>query len=898
MGKKKKARPVAAPVKKDAPEHFERLLKGSFHHYSAVFHGRFSRLLDLLFRFLFGRVGLEAADGEVLQKAAEKGAVCYVTRGRSRLEYLLLSFRLRQADLPYPQFCHYLSVYLWQPWRITLRRLVGVAVSLFEGKGYPNPYRNGYVRRMVVEKVPTLLPLHHFGGLPWRFSRQRLDPLQELIRLRRESGRTIMVVPVVIVYGRRPDRDHRSLWDMIAGASDNPGRLRRLFMFLRHSRDTYIKVSEPKELGELEALASMRVPMMADRLPETAYHIRQECLERIEAERRIVLGPARKSRAETIEMVLHERNFVSSLLDYCKTNEQPFVETRRRARRYLEEMAADLRPGIVGFLRWVLDRLLGRVYESVEVDLEGLEKVRRTVRRMPVVFMPSHKSHIDYILLNYVLYKNYVHLPFTISGVNLNFWPLGSIFRGAGAFFMRRSFRGKRIYTLCFVKYLEALLREGVSLTFYVEGGRSRVGKLLPPKLGFLQYLLQAAIGAGRREIAFVPVSIGYERIFEETFYTNEAAGKPNEGESLRTVLKHRRLLGKKRGRVWIDFGEPIQLREMLWEDHISTIPRDVNNRRELASAIAHRAVNSINKEQPVTPYALVAEAVLASTRRGMPAELIGQRFQLLVDYLQNTTKLPGLTGDHQATVQRILDTMVAEKSLSVEEGEEADEAPFYFLDEGKRLSLTIYANTVVPHHQYLSLLALVLLASKEPRPEADLFSEFSFLLRLMVRELVLGQKPGRSAPKDKRDFDRALQVFLDRGWLEQTDAGFELTGDGRFAAETFGSVVGGYVEAYHLAARALLLRKAETFSDKEFVKAALKKGTRLASMGELDHPEAVHQLLLKNALQRYTEDGYIKSEMVIGDKTKIAGRTYQVADFVELEKTIERTRVYLPKLA
>jgi glycerol-3-phosphate O-acyltransferase len=876
------------------PRHFRRLLRGSFHHYSTIVHGRFSFLLDRLFAFLFGRVVMSDADRAEIRRLAEQGTLCYVMRSPSKLEYLLFAFKFRREGLPYPQFCHYLSIYWWQSWMTTLRRIVGVVVSLLERKEYPNPYANGFVANLVVNRVPMLLPVHSFGGLPRRFGRGRRgpDPLVELTRIRRETNRPILLAPLVTIYGRRPDRDTRSMLDLIAGPSDNPGRLRRLWMFLSHRKTTFIRLGQAQSLEDLEEAVRMKIPAMVDAEPETAYHVRRTLLERIETERRIVLGPARKSRTEMIEMVLHDRGFVAALMDYCKKNDQPFIETRRRARRYLEEMAADLRPTAMNFLRWVLDRLLPRVYQSIKVDTDGLEQVRKVMRQMPVVFVPCHKSHIDYLILGYMLDRNQINLPLTVSGINLNFWPVGSLFRGNGAFFIRRAFRGKRIYTLCLTKYLEMILRGGLSLTFFVEGGRSRVGKLLPPKTGFLQYLLQAGAGANRQEVAFVPVSISYERIFEERFYTNEAAGKPNEGETLRTMLRHRRLLAKSRGRVWLDFAKPITLSDLLWVEQTSLALAVERRRRDVAQKIAHRVVYSINQLQQVTPYAIVAEALLAGTRRGVPAEVVDRRYRLLRDYLDSTgaaiTETP-------VGVKTILATMVAEKVLSFEEDEQGEEPPFYFLEESRRLPLTIYANTVVPHHQTMSLLALAFLGAREPLPAERLFEDFRFLVWLLKREFVFGPSPDRQEADDRSDWERALGVFEAEHAIEKRDGRLLLTPDGHFAAETFAAVARAYVESYHLAARTLLSREAEAFAEKELIQSALKKGARLVSVGELDHPEAVHKMIVENAVRHYADLGLLRSTREIGDKTKAAALSYQVADFVQLRQIVERTGAYLP---
>ncbi|MDP8222106.1 MAG: 1-acyl-sn-glycerol-3-phosphate acyltransferase [Candidatus Lernaella stagnicola] len=892
---KRKRKSGDRATKPSEPRHLRRFLQGSFHHYSTIFFGRFSLFFDRLFQFLFGKATISAADREEIRQAARLGTVVFVLRSPSRLEYLRMAYILRRDGLPYPQFAHYISLYLWQPWLTALRRVVGTVVSILERQGYPNPYRNGYVETLVTGHIPTLLPLHQFRGVPRRFApgKERLDPLLEISRISREKGVPIVVVPLVLIYGRAPDRDIKSVVDMIVGPSDNPGSLRRIWLGLRHRRATFIKVARPQTLEDLEEDVAMKVPSLFVGQPEAdrAYHIRQYLLDRIETERRVVLGPARKSRDEMIEAVLHEPDFVAKLMRYCKENDEPFIETRRRARRYLEEMAADLRPGVVRSVVFILDRILGRVYPRVEVDMRGLEKVRRITREMPVVFVPSHKSHIDYIILNYIFYKNHMSLPLTVTGVNLNFWPISSLFRGAGALYMRRSFRGKRIYTLCFVKYLAAVLREDLSLTFFVEGGRSRIGKLLPPKTGFIQYLLEAAAEVVDKPLAVVPVSIGYERIFEERFYTDEAAGRPQEGENLQTMLRHRRLLTKSRGRVWIDFAEPITMWDWAGKTRGDAPLGESEEIRRTAKSVAHRVVHDINRLQPVTEYAIVAEALLAGARRGIPADAVKRRYDLISEHLREEgAPLP----TKHVGVETILTAMVAEKVLGVEEDEESEEPPFYLLEEDRRLALSIYANTVVPHHHWISLVAATLLSENDPLPTGRLFERFCFLVSLLRREFVFGATPERTKAENDADFDRTLGVFEARGWVGKHSGGYLLTGEGRFAAETFAAVVSGYVESYDLAARSLLKRKSEVDTDKDLIKFVLKKGHRLLSMGELQHPEAVHKIIVETALRHYSDLGLLRSEYQVGEKTKAGTRTYQVADFVRLREMEDTMRMFM----
>src|SRR5205823_6192479 len=125
-------------------------------------------------------------------------------------------------------------------------------------------------------------------------------------------------------------------------------------------------------------------------------------------------------------------------------------------------------------------------------------------------------SHFDYLILSYIFHLNYLSPPHIAAGDNLSFWPMGPLFRGAGAFFIRRTFEDNELYKMVFRKYLTFLMREGYTQEFFIEGGRTRTGKILTPRLGMLSAFVNAFVQGVRRDLYFVPISIHYGRIPEE----------------------------------------------------------------------------------------------------------------------------------------------------------------------------------------------------------------------------------------------------------------------------------------------------------------------------------------------------------------------------------------------
>lgn len=882
-----------------APRRFTRLLRGTFHHYSAILRPPFGFVVRWLCRFLFAAWRLSDTDAQLIRDAAKRGPVLYVSRDKSRLEYLALAWSLARQDLPPPQFAHYVSMYPFLQLGPSIRRLVAVIAHWLEFRTYPNPYRNGYIDELFASQTPSLLCVAQFESMPRRFSRDGTDTLAEILRVSRGLLRPVQVVPIAVIYGRVPDQSTESILDLLFGPTSNPGALRRLWLAVRYRRSISLRVGEVESLETMAARVTRRsVPAAALAADELAYHLRRELIARLDDERRVVLGPIRKSRAEIVEAALHNAGLVSFLQEYCKATNQSYVETRKRAKRYLEEMAADYDPGVVAIMSGLLRTWLRRRQGELVVGKDGLEKVRRTMRQMPIVYVPCHKSHLDYLLVSYVLYKHRLSLPRILSGINLDFWPIGGFFRSSGAFFLRRVFKGKRVYSKCVAVYIETLLRERLNLEFFIEGGRSRVGKIIPPKLGFISILLDAFRKSGLHDLSFVPVLIDYERVFEEKTYLDEAGGRDDKGNKVRTVVENRKMVKRRIGEVVLEFDDPVSMRDLIHRSGYDAIPADRAGQMALASNIAYEVTWRINRRAKARPYALLATALLSSPKRGALLATLVEQVQLLQECIVSRG---GELHDGERTgsewIRGVIDRAARDKTVRIENDDADDpDETIVIVDEEQRLPLTLHRNSVIHEYQDVAIVAAAFLGADGPAPADHLFDTFVFIRSVLAAELIYGPRATHDEAHERAHFREALEYFTGKGFVAESDRGLVLSSAGRQAAWLFASTIHCYLESYYVVASTLWKHREKSYSDKDWLKRMMKRGRVLAGIGEIAYPEAVHRTHFETALRRFVAMGLARQEEHVGEKSRVT-RKVMAQDFPALESTLDRLKAHIGRL-
>src|SRR5690606_12130569 len=251
----------------------------------------------------------------------------------------------------------------------------------------------------------------------------------------------------------------------------------------------------------------------------------------IERERRVVIGPAAKPPERVRTEILRSPRLQRIISDLAGGGGTTIGAKTAEAAKMLEELQATPNPNVLKGMGIGLRWGFNRIYRGIEFDPAYVERVRDASRNGALILLPSHKSHIDYLVLSYFFYERNLPMPLIAAGDNLNFKPVGPIFRRCGAFFIRRSFKGDRLYAAIVDAYIRRLIRDGYPIELFLEGGRSRTGKLLDPKFGLLNMIVDAAQGVPAQTVRFVPVSIGYERVVEADSYQRELTGGEKKKE-------------------------------------------------------------------------------------------------------------------------------------------------------------------------------------------------------------------------------------------------------------------------------------------------------------------------------------------------------------------------------
>ncbi len=439
-----------------------------------------------------------------------------------------------------------------------------------------------------------------------------------------EGAGELQIVPVAVYWGRAPSRDASGLQLLFSENWRLSGRLRKFITTLVHGRNTLIQFSQPLSLRTL--VSSTDEPALLSRklLRILRVHFRQ---------RRIAsLGPDLSHRRTLIGQVVADAGVRRAIVSEAGNEVRQHRKLQRRAEAYATEIAADMSYTIARLFQRPLTRLWTGLYDGV--DIEGVERLRRVADGHEVVYVPCHRSHIDYLLLSYILYQHGFSLPHVAAGINLNLPVVGGLLRSGGAFFLRRSFSGNALYAAVFSAYLKEIQQRGHSIEYFIEGGRSRTGRLLPPKGGMLSMTAHAYLRNPRVPVIFVPVYFGYERLIEGRSFTSELAGGSKHKETVFALIKSLRRLREEYGRVRVNFGEPIDLNALLDQHRQDWREAEIGIRkpdwlRPVVSELGCLIMQRINQAASITPVSLLAAVLLASARGALSVKEVESRLQL-----------------------------------------------------------------------------------------------------------------------------------------------------------------------------------------------------------------------------------------------------------------------------
>ncbi len=468
---------------------------------------------------------------------------------------------------------------------------------------------------------------------------------------------TVQLIPVTILWGRAPEKEDSLLNLLTADGWQVPGLSKQLFNIGFKGRDTYVQFHAPKDLRTLlqEEIAKNN-PEIPHDLQQSEFLNNKEHLNNIvsqvqkrlqgylDKQQETILGPDLSDRRNVVDKILYAPAIQHAINVDSTENNRTIHESRRLAREYLNEITSDYSYAMIRFFDRFLTWLWTQLYDGVEVRY--FERVRALASDYEIVYVPCHRSHMDYLLLSYVIYKQGLRVPNVAAGNNLNIPVLGQMLRNGGAFFMRRSFKGNPLYASVFREYLHSIIQRNTPMEYFVEGGRSRSGRLLPPKKGMLAMTVQSHLRQAGKPIVFIPTYIGYERVMEGGTYIGEMQGKPKETESLLGLLKTTRKIERIFGTVHVSFGQPLYLSNFMEKFNVqpNCLPADRNdtempeNVTQLIDNLSVKIMQRINRSAVITPVSLLSLVLLSTPQASLDEQSCSDQLAL---YQRIAQKLP-----------------------------------------------------------------------------------------------------------------------------------------------------------------------------------------------------------------------------------------------------------------
>jgi glycerol-3-phosphate O-acyltransferase len=825
-------------------------------------------LLRMLYETFLSHIQVDEDWVRDVRQLASRGSIIYILRNLNFVDFIALDYLTKRYDLPRIGFVNDVGLWILNPLGRGWLQALLPADGVKDAAQLRDALDAGRSAVLFLKRPPNVIDVAS--------ARSRGRGLIEgdaivhtLINMQRIRPRPINLVPQVFVWTKRPDTRGTHWLDPLLGPREWPGALRTLGQFLTNYKFVELKAGEALDLKHYLASAEP----VSDEV-----HVRRvvyAVLRRLERERRSVTGPAGKPPDRARHQVLESPYLRSAMEALGQTEKRG--DLRKRALKILDSMQATPDSTTIRALELLLDRVFHRIYAGINIDVEGLRRVREAAKESTLVLLPCHKSHIDYLVLSYVFYEQNLPLPMIAAGDNLSFMPLGPILRRAGAFFIRRSFRGDDLYAPVVEAYVRRLMRDGHAVEVFLEGGRSRTGKLLAPKFGILNMLVRAAASLPGRRVSFVPISIGYERIVETDSYGRELTGGDKTKEGATGLLKTTEVLRHRYGEISLQFGNFMTLDDI--RNELGLPASDVlspEQSRQICVRLANRTMDEINRVTSVSPGALVALSLLSDHRRGIEhAELIERCRQLLRLPVQLRARLtPSLTGpDGELREQAIADAIdmfmqagALDGHVAAEPGKKPSKrrarvgaGTVYRVQERKRLELDNSKNAIVHFFVERGLVATAMLMRPGPPvPLASVRERVRDLSRLFKHEFRF-----RADASFDRIFAETVASMTDAGQLaregESLVAGPGSEGlHGAFWLRTYASIIQNFLESYRIAARALTVLAAGPLPQKELVRRALATGSRMYDAAEIDRFEAIAQPMLQNAFRVFVDEGYL----------------------------------------
>jgi glycerol-3-phosphate O-acyltransferase len=664
----------------------------------------------------------------------------------------------------------------------------------------------------------------------------------------------IELIPVTVLWGRSPDKEDSWFKLLFTDTWATPGTIKQLVNIGLHGRQSYLEFHQGQSLRTLIDFAKKTHPNLSP-----ATYILNTLNNYLDGQREVVLGPDLSDRRNVMHSLIKSTDVQEAIRRESIRSKVSMIESERRAIGYLNEIVSDYSHSAVHFADMALTRLWTQLYDGVEVH--NFSTVRELAKDYEIIYTPCHRSHIDYLLLSYVIYKRGMMVPYIAAGDNLNMPFVGQLLRGGGAFFIRRTFRGNGLYTTVFKEYLYSILSRNTPLEYFIEGGRSRTGRLLPPKTGMLAMTVHSHLRGRSKPIVFLPTYIGYERLMEGSTYVGEMQGKPKESESIVGILKTLRKIERIFGKVHVNFGEPVFLDDMLKKHGADKIKIEKNDDpvpQEVSDAVnssAHAILENINRAVVINPVSLLSLILLATPKHTLDEEICIKQ----LDAYRNLVAALPYDARTQVTPLSGKEIIAYGLKLKLIKRIKHVLGDIIAIEDNQAVLLTYFRNNILHAFVLPSLIAALVEHNGSIR-RGDLINVIRTLYPFLKAELFL-----KWQDDELKDQICAYVEALIKAKLISEDAEGNLESPAPNSEDhnqlvVLAAPVMQSLERYYMTLALITQRGSGNISTRQVEELSHLVGQRLSVLYEFNSPEFFDKALFQSFIKVLTQQGYIRN--------------------------------------
>lgn len=673
--------------------------------------------------------------------------------------------------------------------------------------------------------------------------------LQHVVQQANENtGKNAQIIPVSPFWGKDPGNTEPSIFKLVFNDDEDAGWLQKFLIVIAQGRSNSVHFGKPFTVEQ--AVEKKANPELAARKIRRLLRIHFRRL------RSTTLGQKLYNREQVISRLANSRAVQAEVEREAKGNPQKARDLEAAAIRYARELSSDQIYSMVRAFAFLLEKLWNKLFSGVEI-FNGEIPAKLANEDYEIVYVPTHRSHLDYLLVNYTIYAGGLPSPHTAAGINLNFFPIGWFLRRSGAFFIRRSFRGNRIYTAVVEEYMAYLLTHGYPISFFPEGGRSRTGRPLPLKTGMLAMVVKSFLRNNERPIAIVPVYIGYDKVMEVKSYLKELSGGSKTKESMFQLLGARKLLKAYYGKAYISYSEPIILSRYL--DAVKTDWKSATDGKPewlplVVNDLAQQISKNMNEAAVITPVSLVGLGLLAANHKAMPLDELQSFIEKMVELNNRFPYHPNVKIAKDSFAE-ILDSAQKLKSISLYQHAAGDVA---FVNHIEGALISYYRNNVV-HLFTIPALIARFFHQQEEIYGASLSKGCAEIYSVLSEETLLRWKDYEIEEVVHRYADMMAELGLLRKVGDYAYRRPPPQSDESAIIDTLGQVMGVTFDRFIIIA-VLLAKHAERglVNSDEFLLQCERMNQRFAILGGLNNPEVSEKTFIQKHIQLLKKKGLL----------------------------------------